>query len=125
MSRTTRNAAFRRHQSESLAQAMREDESFRVWLSLGNVDTFRLAVVASWRDGEAIDDNPFGDEALNVERLARRAADELGTTIDEVHDNIAGWMMGMDNADACVRCGDDDYHPTCSSCVADAGCAIG
>lgn len=125
MSRTSSSKALRRSQSESLAQAMREDESFRVWLSIDNVDAFRLAVVAAWRDGEAVDANPFGDEALNVERLARAAADAVGTSVDTVHDNIAGRLMGMERATSCVRCGDVDYSPTCPSCVLDAGCSIG
>lgn len=97
----------------------------KVWIDVRNVDAFRLAVVAMYRDGEAIDLDPFGDEAMNVERLIIEAADVAQVDAEDVRDYVAGWLWGMDNANACVRCGDDDYHPTCPSCVYDAGCSIG
>ena len=97
----------------------------KVWIDVRNVDAFRLAVVAMWRDGETIDLDPFGDEAQNVERLIDEAARVASVDVDDVRDYVAGWLWGMENANACVRCGDVDYHPTCPSCVLDAGCSIG
>ena len=119
MSRTTRTLAAARRR-----QPIVVDESTRVWLTIDNVDTFRLALVASWSDAEAIALDGFGDEAQNVERLMEATARTLDTTVDEVIDNVAGRLWGMEQRDDCVRCG-ADYSPVCPSCVIDAGCSIG
>ena len=110
---------------QQVAKLATLDTGAKVWIDVCNVDSFCLAVVAMHRDGDAIDLDPFGDEAMNVERLILDAADAAQVDADVVREYVAGWLWGIDNADECVRCGERDYTPVCPSCVLDAGCAIG
>lgn len=121
MSATTRK--LRKINDRTFAASI--DDDTRVWLTIGNLDSFRLAVVALYHDADAINGDPEGPEDANALRLIEETARAMDIDVEDVHDHVAGRLMGIDHAEACVRCGDVEYAPVCPSCVLDAGCQIG